>query len=152
MSRTQRLLLAAGLVPLPWFLFWTIVGAFFAPDYSSISQHASELLQIPAIPGACLRIAAIGSGMAFVCFAVGLWQRIRSSTRSRSYLLADLWLINGNQRALANGPPDMAFTRSVSQISLLRPCRTSKQDAGPTTVGRMLLPRSSVSPESFTYG
>lgn len=91
MSRTQRLLLAAGLVPLPWFLFWTTVGALFAPSYSSISQHASELLQVHGLPSACIRIAAIGSGVAFICFAVGLW---RKSDRPLA-LGAICWLIFG---------------------------------------------------------
>lgn len=73
MPRTRQVLLAAGLVPLPWFLFWTIIGALFAPGYNSISQHASELLQFSGAPNACVRIAAIGAGVAFIGFAAGLW-------------------------------------------------------------------------------
>jgi len=91
MSRTHRILLGAGLVPLPWFLFWTTLGAFFAPDYSSFAQHASEMLQIPTLSSACVRIAAIGSGVAFICFAVALW---RESGRALA-LGAICWLVFG---------------------------------------------------------
>jgi hypothetical protein len=90
-QRRSRLLLCAGLVPLPWFLFWTSVAAVFAPGYNSLAQHASELLQAPTIASVCARIAAIGSGMGFVAFAIGVW---RESGR-RIALGAICWMIFG---------------------------------------------------------
>lgn len=77
MPLQQRVLLCAGLVPLPWFLIWSLAAAAYAPGYSSVSQHASELLQFTGLPSTLLRIAAIGSGAAFVAFAIGLWQHSR---------------------------------------------------------------------------
>lgn len=91
MLRHNRLLLAAGLVPLPWFLFWTTVGAAFAPDYSPLSQHASELLQAGGFASLCIRIAAIGSGLGFVAFSIALW---RESGR-RIAIGAACWMIFG---------------------------------------------------------
>ncbi|MDZ4783692.1 MAG: DUF998 domain-containing protein [Planctomycetia bacterium] len=73
MPRHNRLLLSAGLIPLPWFLAWSLAAAALATGYSSVSQHASELLQFEGLPSTFLRIAAIGSGAAFVAFAIGLW-------------------------------------------------------------------------------
>jgi hypothetical protein len=69
----QRMLIAAGLVPLPWFLLWSLVGGALAPDYSAISQHASELTVRPGLPHTLLNVAAIGSGLGFAVFAIGLW-------------------------------------------------------------------------------
>jgi hypothetical protein len=69
--RRNRLLLSAGLLPLPWFLFWTSVAALFAPGYNPLAQHASELLQAPTLASICGRIAAIGSGVGFVAFPSG---------------------------------------------------------------------------------
>ncbi len=74
MLRRNRLLLSAGLVPLPWFLFWISVAAVFAPGYNPLAQHASELLQAPTLASICARIAAIGSGVGFVAFAIGVWR------------------------------------------------------------------------------
>lgn len=75
MLRHNRLLLAAGLIPLPWFLFWTALAACFAPGYSAIAQHASEMLQTPGWGSVCIRIAAVGSGLCFVAFALGVWRQ-----------------------------------------------------------------------------
>jgi len=33
-----RLALIAGMLPLPWFLFWTAVGGMHVPEYSAISS------------------------------------------------------------------------------------------------------------------
>jgi hypothetical protein len=67
------MLLAAGLVPLPWFLFWSSIAGALAPGYRALSQHASELTLQTGIPHTLLTVAAIGSGAAFVAFAIGLW-------------------------------------------------------------------------------
>nr|WP_262920365.1 DUF998 domain-containing protein [Stenotrophomonas maltophilia] len=89
--RRNRLLLSAGLLPLPWFLFWTSVAALFAPGYNPLAQHASELLQAPTLASICARIAAIGSGVGFVAFAIGTW---RESGR-RIAVGAICWLVFG---------------------------------------------------------
>ncbi|WP_401730148.1 DUF998 domain-containing protein [Stenotrophomonas muris] len=91
MLRRNRLLLSAGLLPLPWFLFWTSVAALFAPGYNPLAQHASELLQAPTLASICARIAAIGSGVSFVAFAIGIW---RESGR-RIAVGAICWLVFG---------------------------------------------------------
>lgn len=91
MLRRNRLLLSAGLLPLPWFLFWTSVAALFAPGYNPLAQHASELLQAPMLASICGRIAAIGSGVGFVAFAIGTW---RESGR-RIAVGAICWLVFG---------------------------------------------------------
>ncbi len=75
MSRFDKYLLLAGALPLPWFLFWITLGGFFAPEYSAISRHGSELFSLGGLPALCLRVAAIGSGVAFVLFGVGVWRR-----------------------------------------------------------------------------
>jgi hypothetical protein len=67
--------LIAGLVPLPWFLVWTTIGGMLLPDYSAISQHGSELLAAGGGPALCLKVAAIGSGTAFIAFGAALWER-----------------------------------------------------------------------------
>lgn len=69
----RRVLIAAGLIPLPWFLVWSLIGGALAPGYSSISQHASELTLLPGLPHTLLNIAAIGSGVGFIVFAIGVW-------------------------------------------------------------------------------
>jgi hypothetical protein len=74
MPRLTRNLLLAGILPLPWFLLWTSLGGWLLPPYSAISQHGSELLSAGGAPALCLRIAAIGSGLAFVLFAIGVWR------------------------------------------------------------------------------
>ena len=107
MLRRNRLLLSAGLVPLPWFLFWTSVAAVFAPGYNPLAQHASELLQAPTLASICGRIAAIGSGVGFVAFAIGVW---RESGR-RIAVGAICWMVFGISM-LTNGlwpmrPDDM---------------------------------------------
>jgi hypothetical protein len=73
MHRSVRYLLAAGLLPLPWFLVWTTIGGLFLSDYSALSQHASELLAAGGAAAFCLKVAAIGSGLGFVGFGAGLW-------------------------------------------------------------------------------
>jgi len=90
-QRCSRLLLCAGLIPLPLFLFWTSVAALFAPGYNPLAQHASELLQAPTLASICGRIAAIGSGVGFVAFSIGLW---RESGR-RIAVGAICWLVFG---------------------------------------------------------
>ena len=91
MSRRSRLLLCAGLVPLPWFLFWTSVAAVFAPGYNPLAQHASELLQTPTLASICARIAPIGCGVGFVAFAIGVWRE----SGCRIAVGAICWMIFG---------------------------------------------------------
>jgi hypothetical protein len=69
----KRTLLGAGLVPLPWFLVWSLIAGVLAPGYSAISQHASELTLQSGLSHTLLNVAAIGSGVAFIAFAIGLW-------------------------------------------------------------------------------
>jgi hypothetical protein len=68
-----RILLAAGFIPLPWFLLWSTIAGLLALSYSAMSQHASELTLQPGAPHMLLNLAAVGSGAAFVVFAIGLW-------------------------------------------------------------------------------
>jgi Zn-dependent membrane protease YugP len=69
----RRILLMAGLIPLPWFLIWSSLAGALATDYHALSQHASELTLRPGAPHTLLNVAAIGSGVAFIAFAIGLW-------------------------------------------------------------------------------
>jgi hypothetical protein len=70
---SRRTLIAAGLIPLPWFLVWSPIGGWLEPGYSALSQHASELTLQPGLPHQFLNVAAIGSGIGFALFAIGLW-------------------------------------------------------------------------------
>ncbi len=72
-------------------MFWTSVAVVFAPGYNPLAQHASELLQAPTPASICARIAAIGSGVGFVAFAIGVW---RESGR-RIAVGAICWMIFG---------------------------------------------------------
>lgn len=72
MKPLVRLAMIAGLVPLPWFLFWTALGGMLTPGYSALSQHASELLGAGGAAALCARINAFGSGLGFIAFALGL--------------------------------------------------------------------------------
>ena len=67
-----RSAMIAGLIPLPWFLFWTALGGMLVPGYSSLSQHASELLGAGGSAALCMRINSFGSGLGFIVFALGL--------------------------------------------------------------------------------
>ena len=98
MSRVQRGLLAAGLLPLPWFLFWTALGGRLTPGYSGVSQHASELLAAGGAGALCLRVAALGSGVALLAFAAGLW----SASARAVPVGAAAWLVFGLSMA-SNG-------------------------------------------------
>ncbi len=73
LDKKERVLLAAGLLPLPWFLIWTSIAGAIVPGYSAISQHASELTLLPGAPHVLVDIAAIGCGVAFIAFAIGMW-------------------------------------------------------------------------------
>src|SRR5262245_2110408 len=87
----RRMLIAAGFIPLPWFLLWSSIAGALAPDYSAISQHASELTVAPGLPHTLLNVAAIGSGIGFAVFAIGLW--IESGRRLAVGALC--WLVFG---------------------------------------------------------
>lgn len=68
-----RVLLAAGLLPLPWFLVFSSTAGAMRPGCSATAQHVSELTTTPGLPHVLTNVAALGSGAAFVLFAVGLW-------------------------------------------------------------------------------
>jgi hypothetical membrane protein len=68
-----RVLLAAGFIPLQWFLLWSTIAGLLTPGYDALSQHASELTLQSGTARNLLNVAAIGSGGAFVVFAIGLW-------------------------------------------------------------------------------
>ena len=87
----RRTLIAAGLVPLPWFLVWSLAAGALEPGYSAISQHASELTVRPGLPHTLLNVSAIGSGLGFAVFAIGLW--LESGRRLAVGALC--WLIFG---------------------------------------------------------
>lgn len=98
MSRVQRSLLAAGLLPLPWFLCWTTLGGAVTPGYRGLSQQGSELLAAGGAGALCLRVAALGSGLALIAFAGGLW-----SVASRGVAVgAAAWMVFGLSM-LSNG-------------------------------------------------
>lgn len=87
----SRLLLAAGLLPLPWFLAWTTLGGLVAGNYDPVARHASELGLLGGSPAVMLSIATIGSGCSFLAFAAGLWRQ--SGRRLAFGALA--WMIFG---------------------------------------------------------
>lgn len=68
-----RLLLLAGLLPLPWFLVFGSIAGALDPGYSAAAQHVSELTVKPGLSHVLVNVAALGSGLAFVLFAIGLW-------------------------------------------------------------------------------
>jgi hypothetical protein len=75
MHQPIKYALLAGLVPLPWFLVWTTAGGQLSPQYNAVSQHGSELLAAGEFAALCLRVAAIGSGLAFIAFGAGVWAK-----------------------------------------------------------------------------
>lgn len=76
MDKTEKFLLACGLIPLPLFLLGTGLSGWLATDYSGVSQHASELLAKGGASELLLRITAIGTGSAFMLFSFGLWKKL----------------------------------------------------------------------------
>lgn len=73
-SRLTGLLLLAGLLPLPWFLVLATSAGYLHPGYSATAQQVSELTRQPGLPHVLANVGALGSGIAFVLFAVGLWR------------------------------------------------------------------------------
>lgn len=71
--QATRKLILAGFLPLPWFMIWVTIGGMFMPGYSWISQHASEMTLVPGTADVLLKIGALGTGVFFVLFALGLW-------------------------------------------------------------------------------
>jgi Protein of unknown function (DUF998) len=69
----KRILLAVGLLPLLWFLFWSSLAGMLAPQYNALSQHVSELTLAPGLPNTMVSITAIGTGALFIAFGIGLW-------------------------------------------------------------------------------
>jgi hypothetical membrane protein len=74
---SARSLLLAGLLPLPWFLAFATVAGALRPRYSAAAQHVSELTTTPGLSHTLANVAALGAGVAFVLFAVGLWIETR---------------------------------------------------------------------------
>jgi hypothetical protein len=91
-------LLYAGLLPLPWFLFWVTIAGFQSPGYNPISQHASELTQKPGLAHTLINITALGCGIGFCLFAIGLGRL----TERRLSIGALAWIIFGVSMA-SNG-------------------------------------------------
>jgi hypothetical protein len=98
MNRQYRPFLGAGLIPLPWYLFWSTLGGWQAQKYSAISQHVSELLANGGVPAICERIATIGAGACFVLFGLAVWQR----SPLRFSFAAVSWIVFGVSM-LSNG-------------------------------------------------
>ena len=95
-SRRSRLLLCAGLLPLPC----SCSGPALLPCSRRATtrlRSASELLQAPTLASICGRIAALGSGVGFVAFAIGIWESGR-----RIAVGAVCWLVFGISM-LSNG-------------------------------------------------
>jgi len=91
MQKLSRLLLKAGFIPVVWFLFWSALGAAFAPGYDSIRQQVSELGLVGGLPELCEQISGLGVGLAFVAFAIGLW-----ATSDRKIAVGALaWIVFG---------------------------------------------------------
>jgi hypothetical membrane protein len=65
-------LLLAGLVPLPLFLIGMGVAGLFAPNYSWMTQHASELSIVPGMPQTLFKLVTIPWGLSFIAFGIGL--------------------------------------------------------------------------------
>jgi hypothetical membrane protein len=68
---TRRLLLA-GLIPLPLFLVGMGIAGLFAPGYSWMAQHGSELSIMPGLPQLLFKFCAIPWGLSFIAFGIGL--------------------------------------------------------------------------------
>lgn len=73
-TSTTRTLISAGFLPLPWFMIWVTIGGMFMPGYSWISQHASEMTLVPGTANVLLKIGAVGTGVLYILFALGLWR------------------------------------------------------------------------------
>jgi hypothetical membrane protein len=86
---TRRLLLL-GLIPLPLFLIGIGIAGLFAPNYSWISGHGSELSRIPGMARTIFILVVLVWGVSFVGFAIGLLRM----TRWRS-VGAYCWLLFG---------------------------------------------------------
>jgi hypothetical protein len=83
--------LFAGFIPLPWWLIWNTVAGWLVDGYDPMAQHASE---IPADNGSAdslAKLGALGSGVGFCLFAIGLWV----ITARRFSLGALAWFIFG---------------------------------------------------------
>lgn len=113
-------LLAMGWVPLPWFLFWVTVGGLLVPGYNWAAQHASELTLVPGLPDIAIKIAAIGSGSAFILFATGLWMESdrRISWGAISWIVFGLAMISNGIWIM--GDPRHGFY-AIGIINLIAP-------------------------------
>jgi hypothetical protein len=76
------------------------------PGYHWVSQHASELTLVPGMPNVAIKIAAFGTGISFILFALGLW---RHSDRKISWA-SICWIVFGLSM-LSNGIWNMGDPR-----------------------------------------
>ncbi len=90
-TKTMKTMISAGILPLPWFIIWVTIGGMFMPGYSWISQHASEMTLVPGTANILLKIGALGTGVFFILFALGLW---RYSDRKISWA-SICWIVFG---------------------------------------------------------
>lgn len=72
-QNTKALLLRAGLVPLPAWLFITTLAGFFAVDYNPIALHVSMMTLQEGMAHLLVNIAALTSGAAIIIFGAGIW-------------------------------------------------------------------------------
>jgi hypothetical protein len=106
LRKKERILLLAGLVPLPWFLLWTSIAGAMVPGYRALSQQGSELTLLPGLPHVLLDVAAIGSGVAFMAFALGMWfESGRQGCVPRGRMVS-LRCRDGLERFVGHGKPN----------------------------------------------
>jgi hypothetical membrane protein len=73
---TRRLLLA-GAIPLPLFLIGISIAGLFAPNYSWLSGHGSELSLVPGTAQLLFKATVIPWGLCFIAFGFGLMRLSR---------------------------------------------------------------------------
>jgi hypothetical protein len=120
MKFSARFCLYAGLVPLCWFLFWVTLGGMVVPGYSALSQQASELLATGRDGAFCLRVGAIGAGLAYIGFAFGVFSLSsrRPAIGAISYLVFGFSMISNGIWPM--GSP-MHGLYSIGLLSIIAP-------------------------------
>ena len=96
------------------------VGGLLVPGYNWAAQHASELTLVPGLPDIAIKIAAIGSGSAFILFATGLWMESdrRISWGAISWIVFGLAMISNGIWIM--GDPRHGFY-AIGIINLIAP-------------------------------
>ncbi|NNG22629.1 DUF998 domain-containing protein [Massilia sp. ML15P13] len=91
-----RVMLHAGLLPLPWFILWLSAAGLAQPGYSALAQHGSELLASGEISSVFMRVAAMGSGIGFILFgfAVGKLSRQKLSLAAMTWIIFGLSMVS----------------------------------------------------------